>query len=196
MQRSVFGFAVVIAAFASLGLAQQAPADGPYKVLKTAKVGGAGGYDYVNADAAARRLYIARTGPTPRINVFDLDTFEPAGEITSSNAHGAVVDDKSGHGFASTKPILMFDAKTLALIKTIEVQGNPDGMLFDPSRTSAFMSSAIPRRISPSSILRTAWWWERLILAGCRRKRPATAKDICMSMSKTRITSLWWTPRP
>ena len=58
-----------IALSASIGFAQQA-ATGPYKVLKTAKVGGAGGFDYVNADAAGRRLYIARTGAAPRVTVF------------------------------------------------------------------------------------------------------------------------------
>ncbi|MGB6941240.1 MAG: hypothetical protein WBE37_02435 [Bryobacteraceae bacterium] len=141
MRRSCFGFAIVIATFASAGFAQQAPAGGTYKVIKTAKVGGAGGYDYVNADSKGRRLYIARTGPTPRINVFDLDTLEPVGEVASSNAHGAVVDAKSGHGFASTKPILMFDAKTLAHIKTIDVRGNPDGMLFDPSDQRLYVLS-------------------------------------------------------
>jgi hypothetical protein len=41
---------------------------GPYKVLKTAKVGGAGGFDYIYADDAGRRLYIPRgavQGPAP-----------------------------------------------------------------------------------------------------------------------------------
>src|ERR1700732_5436787 len=54
---------------------------GPYKVLKTAKVGGDGGFDYVNADSDGRRLYVARSGPTKRISVFDLDTLQPIGEI-------------------------------------------------------------------------------------------------------------------
>jgi YVTN family beta-propeller protein len=125
---------------ASVGLAQPAPS-GPYKVLKIAKVGGAGGYDYVNADAQGRRLYIARTGPTPRITVFDLDTLDPVGEISTTNAHGAVIDAKTNHGFASTKPILMFDAKSLMPIKTIEVQGNPDGMLFDASDQRVYVLS-------------------------------------------------------
>ncbi len=106
-----------------------------------AKVGGAGGYDYVNADAQGRRLYIARTGPTPRITVFDLDTLDPVGEISTTNAHGVVIDAKTNHGFASTKPILMFDAKSLMPIKTIEVQGNPDGMLFDASDQRVYVLS-------------------------------------------------------
>jgi DNA-binding beta-propeller fold protein YncE len=105
--------------------------DGPYKVLKTAKVGGAGGFDYVYADSAGRRLYIPRTGNPARVTVFNLDTLEPAGEI-AGNARGAAVDPKSGHGFASSKPVVMWDTKTLATIKTIEVQGGPDGILFDP----------------------------------------------------------------
>jgi len=115
-----------------MGLAQQAPNAGPYKVLKTAKVGGEGGFDYVFADAVGRRLYIPRSGPTARITVFDLDTLEPAGEVPTVNGHGAVVDPKTNHGFVTSKPVVMFDTKTLAILKTIDVQGSPDGILFDP----------------------------------------------------------------
>jgi len=104
---------------------------GQYKITKTAKVGGAGGFDYVFADAAGRRLYVPRSGQGARVSVFDLDTLAPAGEIANTNARGAVVDPKSGHGFASSKPVAMWDSKTLAPIKTIEVQGGPDGILFD-----------------------------------------------------------------
>ena len=42
--------------------AQNAPSGGPYKVLKTAKAGGEGGYDYIFADSEARRLYIMTIG--------------------------------------------------------------------------------------------------------------------------------------
>ncbi len=119
---------IVIAA--SAGLAQT-PAAGPYKVLKTAKTGGAGGFDYVYADASGRRLYVPRTGPSPRITVFNLDTLESAGEIAGISAHGAAVSSKSNHGFGSSKPVAMWDSKTLAPGKTIEVQGGPDGILYD-----------------------------------------------------------------
>jgi hypothetical protein len=67
-------FVVGIAMLASLVLAQQFPATGPYKVVNTVKVGGDGGFDYVYADAVGRRLYVPRSGPTARITVFDLDT--------------------------------------------------------------------------------------------------------------------------
>ena len=136
-------FAVTLAQLASLGWAQQALAVGPYKVLRTAKVGGDGGWDYVNADVQARQLYIARTGPTPRMTVYNLDTLEPVGEIATTNAHGAAIDPKSGHGFITSKPLVMFDTKTLTAIKTIEVQGNPDGHLFDPSNQRAYILSHV-----------------------------------------------------
>jgi DNA-binding beta-propeller fold protein YncE len=117
---------------------------GPYKILKTAKVGGTGGFDYVYADSAARRLYIPRTGPTPRVTIFNLDTLEPAGEIPNTNARGVAVSTKSGHGFASSKPVAMWDTKTMQLIKTIDVQGGPDGILYDPfnDRVWVFSHSA------------------------------------------------------
>jgi DNA-binding beta-propeller fold protein YncE len=141
MFRLGLAIAVLVTICAPAGWAQQAPGAGPYKVLKTAKVGGEGGFDYVNVDVENRRLYIARTGKTPRINVYNLDTLEPVGEVATTNAHGAVIDAKTNHGFATTKPITMFDSKTLATIKTIEVQGNPDGAYFDASAQRAYILS-------------------------------------------------------
>jgi DNA-binding beta-propeller fold protein YncE len=116
---------------AAIGSAQQPPAEGPYHVQKTARVGGEGGFDYVYADAEGRRLYVARMGPAPRVSVYNLDTLEPAGEIPMTSAHGAATDALSHHGFASSKPVAMWDTKTLSLIKTIPVDGRPDGILCD-----------------------------------------------------------------
>jgi hypothetical protein len=104
---------------------------GPYKVLQTVKVGGDGGMDYVTADSANRNLFVARSGAAGHIGVFNLDTFAQVGDIPGTSAHGAVVDDVTGHGFATSRAITMFDAKTFQIIKTIPVQGNPDGYLND-----------------------------------------------------------------
>jgi DNA-binding beta-propeller fold protein YncE len=142
---------VFIFAFAMLASITIAQTSGPYSVMKTVKAGGAGGFDYVYADSDGRRLYIPRTGqggpnaapggPTPRISVFNLDTLEPAGELSGYNARGAAVDPKSAHGFASSKPVVMWDTKTLAVIKTIDVQGGPDGILFDPFNSRVWVFS-------------------------------------------------------
>jgi DNA-binding beta-propeller fold protein YncE len=105
---------------------------GPNKVLQKARVGGDGRFDYVYADSEGRKLYVPRTGTTPRVSAYDLDTLKLLSEIPNVNARGVAVDPKTGHGFASSNPVAMFDTKTLAPIKTIAVQGGPDGILFDP----------------------------------------------------------------
>ncbi len=105
---------------------------GPYKVVKIQLVGGDGGFDYVTADSEGRNLYVARSGPAGHIGVFNLDTLAQVGDIAGTSAHGAAVDTSTGHGFATSKPITMFDAKTFAILKKIDVQGNPDGYLNDP----------------------------------------------------------------
>jgi hypothetical protein len=132
---------VLIIAMAMLPLLSSAQPAGTYKVLQTAKVGGEGGFDYVYADDAARRLYVPRLGPQGKIAVFDLDTLKPLGEIANASAHGAAIDAKSGHGFGSSKPVVMWDAKTLATIKTIDVQGGPDGILGDPFNGRVYVFS-------------------------------------------------------
>src|SRR6266700_2746489 len=106
VMRPIYPLVVFLAGLAvlgSMGLAQHAPADGPYKILKTAKVGGEGGFDYIFADVEARRLYIPRNGPMGHLMVFNLDTLEPAGEIPNIAAGGATVDPKSHHGFSTTR---------------------------------------------------------------------------------------------
>ena len=153
MSRFRLVLVVALAALACIALAQQAPSAGPYKVMKQAKTGGDGGFDYVYADSDGRRLYIPRTGSNPRVTVFNLDTLAPVGEIPKANARGAAVDPKSGHGFASSKPVVMWDTKTLAAIKTIDVQGGPDGILFDPFNQRVWIFS---HRAPNATVINTA----------------------------------------
>jgi DNA-binding beta-propeller fold protein YncE len=123
---------LLIAALAlSLPLAAIAQ-QGPYKIINTVKVGGDGGFDYVTADSDGRKLYVARSGAAGHIGVFNLDTLVQVGDMPGVSAHGAVVDTAAGHGFATSKPITMFDSKTFQVIKKIDVQGSPDGYLIDP----------------------------------------------------------------
>ncbi len=158
MRRPGLVSVIAISLFSCVALAQQASTTGPYKVLKAAKVGGEGGWDYIYADAAGRRLYIPRRGSiaTPatdtrpasvavptRLTTFNLDTLEPTGEIEGIGGQGAAVDSKSGHGFTSSKPISMFDTKTMKLIKTIDVSAMtaPDGINFDSFNQRVYVFS-------------------------------------------------------
>src|ERR1041385_3900726 len=142
---ALFVFATAIAILAFSAMAQHAPGDGPYKILKTAKVGGEGGFDYIFADVEARRLYIPRNGPMGRLTMFNLDTLEPAGEIPNVAAGGAAVDPKTHHGFSTTREKLtMWDSNTLKVIKTFDIGGRPDGIMFDPYSERVWVLSHTP----------------------------------------------------
>jgi len=127
---SKFMIVAALAALVSFASVAHAQA-GPYKIVKIQLIGGEGGSDYINADSDGRNLYVARSGPAGHIAVFNLDTLTPVGDIPGVSAHGGAVDTATGHGFATSKPVTMFDSKTFAILKKIDVQGNPDGYLND-----------------------------------------------------------------
>src|SRR6202022_4352782 len=88
----VLSIAIAIALCVSAGQAQS-PSSGPCKVVKTAQVVGTGGFDYVYADVAGRRLYIPRGGVAAtatapaipgRVTVFNLDTLASVGDIANT----------------------------------------------------------------------------------------------------------------
>jgi len=118
-------------------LAETTPA-GPYKIVASAQLMGTGGIDYVYADSDGRRLYVPRGD---EILTFDLDTLKQAASIPNTKAHGVAVDTNSHHGFASSNPVVMWDTKTLEMIKTIPVQGRPDGIFFEPETERVFVFS-------------------------------------------------------
>jgi DNA-binding beta-propeller fold protein YncE len=131
MTSKTLAIATLVASLSAAGLAF-AQDIGPYKVQKIQLVDGDGGFDYVTADPDGRNLYVARSGTTGHIGVFNLDTLAQVGDIPGTSSHGGAVDTESGHGFATSSPVTMFDAKTFAIIKKIDVEGRPDGYLNDP----------------------------------------------------------------
>lgn len=125
-----------------LALSYPALADTPYRILKTVMVGGEGGFDYIVADSDGRHLYLARSGQTnPRLLAFDLDSLKQVGELDGISAHGAVVDPADHHGFASSKPLTMFDSTTTTALKSIAVDGNPDGLSLDAAAHRVYVLS-------------------------------------------------------
>jgi hypothetical protein len=141
---SRFLFLIGMGMFVSTSLPQTAPAASapsaakPYKIVNSTQTLGTGGIDYVYADNDGRRLYVPRGD---QVLVFELDTLKSAGVIPNARARGVAVDPKSHHGFCSSSPVVMWDTKTLATIKTIEVQGRPDGILFEPATERVYVFS-------------------------------------------------------
>jgi hypothetical protein len=126
---------------ASLSLAALAvAAAGPgYHVATTYKVGGDGGWDYLTADADARRLYISRG---THVMVIDADSGQSVGDIADTpGVHGIALAPELGRGFTSNGregTVSIFDIKTLATGNKVKVGENPDAILYDPATKRVF----------------------------------------------------------
>lgn len=123
----------------SLAAVALAAAGSGYHVIKTYKVGGEGGWDYLTADATARRLYISRG---THVIVLDLDSGKNVGEIADTpGVHGIALAPELGRGFTSNGregTVSIFDIKNLALITKVKVGDNPDAILYDPGTKRVF----------------------------------------------------------
>ena len=129
----------VTGALAAAAFTQTASAADAYKIVNTGQLMGNGGIDYVYADSDGRRLYVPRGG---QVLAFDLDTLKSVGTIPDTRGvHGVAVDPKSHHAFCSSSPVVMWDTKTLETIKTIDVQGRPDGIVFEPLMQQVYILS-------------------------------------------------------
>ncbi len=110
-----------------------------YKMTGSIPVGGSGGWDYLTADSANRRLYVSHG---PLVNVIDLDSEKPAGTITGfKGIHGIAIADDLGMGFISdggSNQVVSFDLKTLVVKDKIAAGTNPDGILYDPFSKRVF----------------------------------------------------------
>ena len=127
---------IISVSLAALALAVAAPG---YHVVTTYKLGGEGGWDYLTADASARRVYISRG---THVMVIDADSGKSLGDIPDTpGVHGIALAPELGRGFVSNGregTVSIFDIKTLALITKVKVGDNPDAILYDPATKRVF----------------------------------------------------------
>src|SRR5438552_11599440 len=95
-----------------------------YHLTRTIKVAGDGGWDYVTADATARRVYVAHA---TRVVVLDMDNGVVVGEIANTpGVHGIAVAPELGRGFTSNgadSSVTIFDLRTLATLMVVKTTG-------------------------------------------------------------------------
>jgi len=110
-----------------------------YKVVKTWKLGGDGGWDYLTADGDGHRLFIARA---TRVMVVDTASGKLLAEIPDTpGVHGIALDYDIGRGFISAgreDTVTVFDLKSLKVEKKIKVGSGPDAILYDPFSKRVF----------------------------------------------------------
>jgi DNA-binding beta-propeller fold protein YncE len=111
-----------------------------YHVSATYKLGGEGGWDYLIADASARRVYMSRG---THVMVIDADSGKSVGDIPDTpGVHGIALAPELGRGFTSNGregTVSIFDIKTLASAgEKVKVGDNPDAILYDPATKRVF----------------------------------------------------------
>jgi YVTN family beta-propeller protein len=128
-----------LATIAVVGVA----AGADYKVVQTWKLGGDGGWDYLTADGAGHRLFIARA---TRVMVIDTTSGKQVGEIPeTAGVHGIALDAEIERGFTSNgreDTVSVFDLKSLAVEKKIKVGSGPDAILYEPFSKRVFTFNA------------------------------------------------------
>jgi DNA-binding beta-propeller fold protein YncE len=114
-------------------------AAGRYDKVHKITIGGEGGWDFLEVDAANRKLYIARA---TRVIVVDLDTEKVVGEIADTpGVHGIAFVPDLNRGFTSNggnSSVTVFDLKTLKTLGTVKANGRPDIIYFEPVSRRVF----------------------------------------------------------
>jgi WD40 repeat protein len=127
---------VITLSLAAIAFAESGPG---YHVLKTYKVGGEGGWDYLVNDASARRLYLSRG---THVMVLDSDSGKSIGEIGDTpGVHGIALAPDLGRGFTSNGregTVSIFDIKSFSTTSKVKVGQNPDAILYDPVTKRVF----------------------------------------------------------
>ncbi len=116
----------------SAASAADMPATGAYKVVKTLKVGGEGGWDYILLGPDGKSLYVTRQTHT---QVIDADTGKVIGDVTGNKlSHGTAVVPELGRGFISNgdgATIQIFDLKTYETLGTVKAAPDADCIIYD-----------------------------------------------------------------
>src|ERR1700756_4104790 len=136
LPKSKWLVSVISVSLAAVALAAAGPG---YHVIQTYKLGGEGGWDYLTADAEARRVYISRG---THVMVIDADSGKSVGDIADTpGVHGIALAPELGRGFTSNGregTVSIFDMKTLATSSKVKVGDNPDAILYDPATKRVF----------------------------------------------------------
>lgn len=110
-----------------------------YHITGEIAIGGEGGWDYLSADSAARRLYVSHQS---HVVVVDLDSNKVVGDIPDTpGVHGIAVAADLGKGFISNgrgNNVSMFDLKTLKVSDKIPAGENPDDITYDKGSARVF----------------------------------------------------------
>lgn len=110
-----------------------------YHLVKKVKLGGTGGWDYLEVDPATHRLFISRG---THVIVVDPDQGKIVGDIPDTQGvHGIALADEFNKGFTTngrTADSTMFDLASLKALGNIKTDKDSDGVIYDPFSKRVF----------------------------------------------------------
>jgi DNA-binding beta-propeller fold protein YncE len=122
----------------SVAVAQTGGASG-YHLVKKVKLGGTGGWDYLEVDPATHHLFITRG---THVIVVDVDSEKVLGDIQGiQGAHGVALANEFNKGFITngrSGEATVFDVKSYATQGTIKTDDDSDAVIYDPYSKRVF----------------------------------------------------------
>ena len=124
---------LVSVALAGAMLGQQRPSG--YHLVKTAKLPGADGWDYLGIDPQSRRLFVSRETHVAVLG----------GIADTPGVHGIAIAAELGRGFTSNgeaNNVTIFDLTTLKSVGQVPTGKEPDAIVHDPASHRVFAMNA------------------------------------------------------
>src|SRR6266702_2970156 len=116
-----------------LSAAPQSTGSSGYHLIKKVKLGGTGGWDYLEVDPATHRLFISRG---THVIVVDPDQGKIIGDIPGSQrAHGVAFANEFNKGFTtagSNADSTIFDLTSLKVLDKVKTDKDSDAVIYDP----------------------------------------------------------------
>jgi DNA-binding beta-propeller fold protein YncE len=138
-----------LAALAIGGAAAGAPQPAPlYKITQSVSLGAPEQWDYLAYDAQSRRLFAAHGSG---IDVIDGANGRLLGKIAVPGANGMAIVAEVGKGYAGSrthKAVLVFDLKTLEVLKELPADEDTDAVVYDPASRRVFVMQGDPHSIA------------------------------------------------
>ena len=138
------GVALVLLSFCLLAPSQffaapQSTGGLGYHLIKKVKLGGTGGWDYLEVDPATHRLFISRG---THYIVVDPDQGKIIGDIPGSQrAHGIAFANEFNKGFTtdgSNADSTIFDLTSLKVLDKVKTDKDSDAVIYDPFSKRVF----------------------------------------------------------
>ena len=118
----------------------KAIAEDAYKFLNEIRIGGEGGWDILNIDSEAGRLYLSHS---TKVIVVDLDHNNLAGEINDTpGVHAFMPIPELQRGFSSNgkeSKASVVDLTTHKTLSKVETGQNPDAIAYEPERGEVYV---------------------------------------------------------